>query len=165
MARPLLRPEVAWPAVVILLVATGMGAAFAVLYFSQSDGGAQVLDAYYTESLSWDSTSARRHALARFGWTVDVAPAEASGPDGLRAVDIRVLDAAGDPVEDLELTVEAFRPHLAAAVDAVRARADDPPGRYAARLSMDEPGLWDLVVSGQRNGEPFMLRVRRELMR
>lgn len=165
MKDPILRPEIAWPAAIILLLLAGAGSAFAVLLFARSDGGAEVVADYYSRGLAWDSTAAVERSVERFGWTVSLEPAAEADGTGMRAVQIGIVDSAGIPVGGLAIDVEASRPHLATPAGRVAASPHLQPGVYVAWLPVRETGLWDFTVHGLRDGDPFALRLRREILR
>jgi hypothetical protein len=165
MKNRMFRPEFAWPAAVVLLLLAGAGSAFAVLFFARSDGGAEVVADYYRRGLAWDSTAAVERSVGRFGWTVSVEPAAEADGTGMRAVRVWIADSAGSPVSGLAIEVEASRPHLATPAGRAAASPHLQPGAYVAWLPVRETGLWDFTVHGSRDGDPFALRLRREILR
>ncbi len=165
MLNRILKPEVAWPAAVILLLCVGIGSALAVLLFSRADGGAEVLSDYYRKGLAWDSTAQVRSAAGRFGWTIDLVPADSTDGSGMRAVRIEITDSTDHPVADLVIDVEVSRPHLAAPVGHATAMAHVQPGTYVAWLPVREIGVWDFEVRGRNGPTPFTARFRREILR
>lgn len=165
MRKPIPGPDVLWPALVILLLAAGIGSAFAVLYFSRIDGGAEIVSDYYGRGLVWDSTASSQRAVSRFGWTIDLESADSSDGTGMRAIRVAVTDSAGLPVAGLAMDIEASRPHIAIPVARGTAQAHLQPGVYVVWLPVRETGLWDFTVNGRNGPIPFTMRFRREILR
>ena len=165
MRKSILRPEVAWPTAIVLLLVAGIGSALAVLYFSRADGGPEIVADYYARGLAWDSTAAAAHAVRRLGWTMTLEPADTADGTGTRSVLVRVTDSTGSPVSGLSIDVEVSRPQLARPVGSAGAAAHVQPGSYVAWLPVRETGLWDFTVHGKRGGTPFVMRFRRHIPR
>ena len=165
MRKSILRPEVAWPSAIVLLLLAGIGSALAVLYFSGADGGPEIVNDYYARGLAWDSTAAAANALHRLGWSMSLEPADSADGTGTRSVLIRVADTTGRPVSGLSMEVEVSRPQLARPVGSAGAAAHVQPGSYVAWLPVREAGLWDFTVHGESGGTPFAMRFRRDIPR
>jgi len=165
MRKGILRPEVAWPSAIVLLLVAGIASAFAVLYFSRTDGGPEIVTDYYARGLAWDSTASAANAVRRLGWTMSLEPADTADGTGTRSVLVRIADSTGSPVPNLSIDVEASRPHLARPVASAGALAHVEPGSYVAWLPVREPGLWDFTVRGKVGDTPFVMRFRRDITR
>lgn len=148
----------------VSLLLLGVGLTFGVLYFSRFDGGPRIVDDYYRRGVAWDSLAAVAGRIERLGWTVDVDVSPRPDSEGRSVVRAVVRDSTGTGVAGLGLTVSAFRPTDTQPAATVVA-ADSAGGVYVAGVELPLAGLWDFEVAGTALGEPFLVRVRRDIAR
>ncbi len=75
-------------------------------------------------------------------------------------VDLKLVDAAGQPVRGLVLEALFLRP-THDSQDRLIAMTETEPGRYSVSLSLPASGNWDLVIRGYGpDGAPFETRQR-----
>lgn len=151
-----------WMVLVGFLMAIVLVANLILIYFATSDPSFAVEEDYYQKALDWDERRAQQAANAALGWTVSFDVARARNPDGTVEVRTRLEDAAGMPVRDAAVRIEAF--HNARAAHVLRARLEeDPNGGYVAKLPLRRPGLWEFRLEAQRGESRFTHRSLEEL--
>jgi hypothetical protein len=75
-------------------------------------------------------------------------------PDGTLRLTTRLLDAAGLPIPDAQVSLETF--HNARAARILRATlTPDGDGTYAAGLLVRRPGLWEFRFEVLHEGRRF----------
>jgi hypothetical protein len=106
----------------------------------------------YESGIHHDSDRRKAHAL---GWNVAVDEGSLrAGPEATLAV--RLTGKDGAPIDDAEVLLRVSRAgtsRLDRSAPAIHAAG----GRYAAVLSMTEPGFWDLDVVIRRGGDTLTL--------
>lgn len=143
-----------WPVFLGVLLALGVGANLVLLLVASGDPSFAVERDYYRKGIEWDRTLAQRRANARLGWALscDVRRGGAGLPSSTMTV--RLEDAAGVPIPDASISLEAF--HNARAAQIVEASL--PPagaGAYRADLALVRPGLWELRFRAVRGEDVF----------
>lgn len=161
--EPLVPPHIAWPAFVVALLLLGIGSAFEALFAARSDGGAQIVENYYDEALSFDETRAAQVASDALGWTAEVSVGACEG--GLCPVEVAVRDRGGAPIDNLTGVVRASRPQDATAVARLPLSPSETPGVYRQLMPIARAGLWDFAIDAQRGDDRFLTTVRRDLSR
>jgi len=155
MIRRLLdKPEWAWPAFVVLLLCSSPVLMFGVIRAARSDGGAQVVDAYYSKAIAWDSIATARDRIRRANWTTRL---EFEDDRGL----LVVSDSLGAPVAGLRGRVDVSRPQTSDVLlaDTLTVIAD---GRYAFELPARASGLWDFRFELLHREDLHLVDVRAE---
>jgi nitrogen fixation protein FixH len=160
---PLIPSHIAWPGFVVALLLLSIFAAFQALFASQSDGGAQVVEAYYDSAIRFDDEQAMQAASDALGWSAAVEVGACEG--GLCAVDVAVRDRAGAPVEGLNGLLRVSRPQSAAVVAQIPLALSDAPGVYRQFVPVNADGLWDFAVTARRDDEQFMTKIRHDVAR
>ncbi len=161
-----LPPHIAWPLFVVLLMLTGIGTTFALLFASKSDGGAQVVENYYQKATTWDTYASERAASAALGWKAEVSVLPPDDASTLRPVEVLFQDRDGAPLTGLTGIIRALRPQQARAVAEVPlAPAADKPGAYRMLMPVYGAGLWDFEIAARRDTLLFQTTLRRELSR
>lgn len=144
-----------WPFAPVLLLGLCVTIQTALVTSSSRQPGLAVEPHYYEAGLAWDERQAEERRVAALGWQVEVEVARGD-------VLVRLLDAAGAPLDGATVEVRALHP----------ARPDRPragglpwraPGLYGAAVAFDRPGDWELQVDVRRAGERTRRTVRREV--
>ncbi len=160
-----LPPHIAWPLFVIALLSMSVATVTITVMAARSDGGAQVVEDYYQKAVNWDETAALQAASKALGWQVDVTVSSASGEATERAVEIVVLDRDGQPVEEAQGALRAFRPHRAEVIAERRLTAvPDTPGLYRQTLPIQQAGLWDFEITATKDSLRFQTTIRKEVL-
>lgn len=146
-----------WPGMVVAILSMSVIANIWLLYNAQSDGGAQIIDDYYTKASAWDDKVELDEASTRKGWTV--ATSIGGLEDGQRRVTFAVRDRAGQPVTGLASKVTVKNPMKVDDV-ATRDLAENAPGVYMALMPFSRSGLWDIHFT-VGSGEPVFLHETR----
>ncbi|MEP0548824.1 MAG: FixH family protein [Rhodothermales bacterium] len=160
---PLIPSHIAWPGFVIALLLLSIFAAFQAFFAAQSDGGAQVVEAYYDSAIAFDDEQAAQAASNALGWSAGVEVGACEG--GLCAVDVVVRDREGAPVEGLNGLLRVSRPQSAATVARIPLASSDAPGVYRQFVPLNADGLWDFAVTARRGDEQFVTEIRRDVAR
>lgn len=156
-----LPPHIAWPAFVISILLMGMVTTLYTVYLA-NQSPPQVVENYYEKALNWDSEQAVVAASQALGWDLQLAIVPSRTGATERTIKVTLLDAAGQPITNLEGTVRARRPDQIGIL-AETALTVRPDGSYEAHLPLAQRGLWDLEVVAQRDNERFVQTVRREI--
>lgn len=161
--KPLVPPHIAWPAFVIALLLLGIGSAFQALFAARSDGGAQVVEAYYDTALQFEDEQAARVASAALGWGARVEIGVCV--EGLCAIELTVRDRDGAPVTGLTGVLHTSRPQEAGTVATIPlAPKEGVPGVYRQLVPLSAAGLWDIAVDAHGGGERFLTTTRLDVM-
>lgn len=153
--------HIRWPLLVVLLLVGGVTSTVGMVFATRSDGGVEPIADYYAESLRWNEYAAERDASARLGYRAALR-VEPTDVDGLARVVLLVTDSLGLPVEGLQGTVRARRPHLSAPVAEVPFGTTPAPGRYEQMLPVTATGLWDFDVRARQGETPVLFTLRIE---
>lgn len=158
-----INPNVAWPALIIGLIFISFGYTFAVVYFSNSDGGPQVIENYYAASSTWDATAHELAESEALGWNATFTlPSYATGPDGFRLLRVEIQDASGAALSGLTGMVRITRPQYAQEVASLPLQGTEIPGRYEMWVPVTDAGLWDIALRTQGD-TPFLAKYRAEV--
>ena len=144
------------PVALLLASLVGVGTMCSI---ATRDPGFALEKNYYERAVRWDSEQAQWAENARLGYQLAVTSTTA--PGGVELV-ARILDRQGLPLRGQSVRAEAF----ANARSGERQNLvleERPDGTYAARLEKPRPGLWELRVRAERDGERFTTTVRIEL--
>lgn len=156
-----LPPHIAWPAFVISILLMGMVTTLYTVYLA-NQSPPQVVENYYEKALNWDSEQAVAAASQALGWDLQLAIAPPQTEASERIIQVTLLDAAGQPITNLEGSVRARRPDQIGILAETPLMAR-PDGSYEGHLPLTKRGLWDLEVIVQREDERFVQTVRREI--
>jgi nitrogen fixation protein FixH len=122
----------------------------AVLAVVASDGGTQVIPAYYDKATRYDDELDRARASRALGWHADAVMS--SG-----AIEVVVRDAAGAPIDGAKVRITGYqRAHAADPLDVALAAAGG--GHYRGALR-DRRGWHDLTVLAERAGARYLQHV------
>lgn len=158
-----LPPHIAWPMFVVGILLMSVCAVAATVFAANSDGGVQVIDAYYDQSVNWDENAEAQATSDRLGWTTTlrVLPVDSNS---LRPVEITVRDGHGAPISGLRGTVRLERPQLAKSVTELPLAADSTePGVYRLMAPINAAGLWDFHLRATHDGNAYLTVIREEV--
>ena len=129
------------------LMAVVLAANAILIYLAISDPSFAVEPDSYRKALLWDEKRAQDARNLELGWRLEV---EVAGAE----VRLRLADAAGIPIEDARVQLEAF--HGARAAEILRADLAHGAGAdYVAALPLARPGLWEFRILVSRGVERF----------
>jgi nitrogen fixation protein FixH len=137
-------PHIVWPAAIIGLLLLSVTTTLAIVWASQSDGGAQVVDNYYRRSVAWDSIAAARDASEHLGWTttIEMGSSVESGYGIVTA-----SDGDGAALIGLVGSVSVTRPQSSANFGNFElTEMEGDPGRYHFDFPFSDRGLWDVEI-------------------
>ena len=110
-------------------------------------------DHAYARGLAWNQVVAAQRAQAALGWTA----AMAFEPDGPRAgrLQLQLRDSGGTPVVRALASARFVRPTVQGH-DVEIQLAETGPGRYAARVELGLPGLWEVRIEAVRGADSYI---------
>lgn len=114
---------------------------------------------YYQRAVQWNGEQAQWAENAKLGYRVDITSSPT--PSGVELV-ARVLDRRNVPVRGAGVQAEAFA-NARAADRRTLPFIERNDGTYAASLPKPRPGLWELRVRVEQDGERFTKIVRTDL--
>jgi nitrogen fixation protein FixH len=148
---------------IVGLLVGGAGSNVALAVIAARDASFAVEQDYYQKALHWDDTMRQEAANAALGWSVAATLDRTAGP-GQARVRALVSDRAGRPVRGARVALEAFHNARASRIFSA-VLGPEPRGGYAATLPLDRPGLWELRLRVERDGEVFTRTVDLDLPR
>lgn len=153
-----IRSDIAWPAAIISLLLLSGLTVVAIVWASQSDGGAKVIDDYYKKAVEWDSASAVAAQSADLGWQASVELAE----KGTTTTTLKVFDSDGAVIAGLDGTVIVRRPHATEVFAELDVTSGLEPGELLIDYAFEERGLWDIELRLHRADDLFIDQLRVE---
>lgn len=146
--KPLFRRDQIWPSIVIVALGGNLALGVTLMRVANADPHFAVEPDYYRRAVGWDSIQAQARESAELGWRVHPSLGAVTGEP--LALILVVTDAAGVPLEGVELSVEGRAvAHAANAVNASLLPTENV-GAYRAVMPITRTGLWE-----------FRLRLRR----
>jgi nitrogen fixation protein FixH len=118
-------------------------------YFALSSHPGVVTEDSYAKGLRYNAALAAAAAQRDLGWRSEINFA----PEGRRGgmLEVRIVDAAGVRVRDLDVAASIRRPVVSGHDQAVMlARAAD--GAYRAKIVLPLSGNWDVEINAERAG-------------
>ncbi len=156
--RGFFRRGLYWPALVAAVFLGNIALATWVLILSGSDPSFAVEENYYEKALNWNDEIDQRQRNAELGWSVALQAAGAPDEMGTSEITLRLDDADGDPLRGATVRAEAFP--IARGHDRRELAFDEvAPGAYAGRVERARPGLWELRVAVEHEGDRFTARL------
>jgi nitrogen fixation protein FixH len=138
--------------VIAIVVAVALAAVVGAVWVGNRTFERTVVADPYESGVHHDADRRKAQAL---GWIVAVEESSLrAGPEAALAV--RLTGRDGAPIDDAELVFRVSRAGTSRFDRSARA-THAGGGRYAAVLSMTEPGFWDLDVVVRRGGESLTL--------
>lgn len=150
-----------FPGIVFGLLGLNAAVVGITLYLAHSDRSFAVEPDYYQKAMAWDSAAAQRERSAALGWTASLTVGDPTSAG--RVITLTLTDRSGAPIQEADASIIAF--HNARAADHFTAnlRPTETPGRYAAALPLERPGLWEFRISAARGQDSFATVIRRDL--
>ena len=121
-----------------------------------SDPSFAVVPDYYRKAVAWDETARQTAANERLGWTLAIDVSRRTDAGDRREVRVDLHDAAGAPIRDAGIRIEAYFDARAGAKQRVLLEpAPDQPGRYIGRLPVERDGHWTFHAVVHRGEDRF----------
>ncbi len=155
--RPLIPAHIFWPGLVVSILGLSVLANVALVLSATSDNGAQVEEDYYQQAVDWDAHRELLRESAALGWGAAV---ELGAPGTGQRVTLR--DRAGQPLDGATGRLLARHATQAQGLEGALTPVPGSPGVYTSRIALDRPGLWDLTVDVEREGQRFLQVTRQE---
>lgn len=156
-----MKPGWQWPWIVGGLLGANALAVLLLIFIATHDPSHAVERDYYARGLAWDAERAAERAGERLGWQLALAITPAR-QWGQRRVEARLADREGRALAGARVQLEAR--HLARGAQLLRtALTPLEAGRYVATLALRRPGLWELRVRVEREGQGWRQRSTHEL--
>jgi nitrogen fixation protein FixH len=152
-------PHIFWPGMVVGILLLSVGANVVLVVKARSDGGAQIIEDYYSKAAHYDEGQAKAAKSKALHWTheVTVAPSEQPNVGTVRVV---LRDTAG-PLEDLGVQLTLRDPAKIAVVASAQA-THEGGGVYVIPVPLQRHGLWDVDILATQGSTTFEERVRVE---
>ena len=140
-----------WPYLIAGALAVHVAASLIVVFIATSDPSYAVEEDYYQKAVEWDEKRAQDRSNAALGWLLEFTVTPPERPGDRPLLEVRLLDAEGNPLSGAAVSVEAF--HNSNSGDILRAdlAPADEAGLYSAAMPMQHNGRWELrftAVSG-----------------
>ncbi|MEM6468119.1 MAG: FixH family protein [Planctomycetota bacterium] len=134
-----------WIALVLFLFVVQGTIMGTVIKLAIGDPSAAIVPDYHNAAIHWDETVKMRSAAERLGWKVAFEPSDVVDTQGMRALEVNIVDKAGQPVDGLMVTGSLY--HHARANDVCRIQfAGGGDGRYIDRVPASRAGIWQLEL-------------------
>lgn len=143
------RSALFWPLLIVGLLVLHVVGMMTATVIATRDRSFVVLPNYYQRALHWEERKAAADASERLGWTRRIELGAYDAARRTRAVQIRLADRDGRPVDGLTLRVNAA-PELRPTETQSLTFAPHGPGVYAADvlISTDGPWTFDIDATG-----------------
>ena len=152
-----------WPWIIAGALALHVVGSMVMVFVATSNPSYAVEEDYYQKALHWDDKRAQDRTNEELGWFVELAVRPAAKPDEKPALEVRLADAGGEPLDGAVVAVETF--HNAHADDILRARLDAVgEGVYRTTLPMRHNGRWELRFTITRGTDRFTHTETRHLV-
>lgn len=147
-----------YPGLVIALLLFSLGSSAVLVMASRSDGGAQVMNDYYQQSVHWDEKQAVIAGSKDLHWTFDW---DFDNPEEGR---LSVRDRYDTPVVGVNAQLRVRRPQFAddvsvASLEAVKGQ----PGVYRFEHQRTGRGVWDIILEGDYRDQPIWFAERQQV--
>jgi nitrogen fixation protein FixH len=118
---------------------------------------------YYQKALHWDQTQAQAADNQRLAYQFSAPRVIVLDKAGQASVGITIKDRDGHPVSGGRVTAEAF-PNAYSDELTTLTFVEQEPGSYVASLKVAHPGLWELRVSMNADGNHATAVLRCDLL-
>ena len=143
-----------WPWIIAGALALHVVGSLVMVFVATSNPSYAVEEDYYQKALHWDDKRAQDRTNEELGWFVELAVRPAATPGEEPALEVRLIDAGGEPLDGAVVAVETF--HNARADDILRANLDAVGGGvYRTTLPMRHNGRWELRLTVDRGQDHF----------
>lgn len=147
-----------WPIAMAAILLAGIGSNIAFVVLATSDPAAAVEPDYYRKALAWDEEMAQQQRNITLGWSAQaVLHLGAHGQPG--RLEVIVADSMGKPLVGAGVNASVMHNARAAAVQRVALMAEGS-GHYAAGISAERPGVWEVRIAVERDAQRFTARER-----
>jgi hypothetical protein len=152
-----------WPVAIVTLLLSSVLMMMFVLFVAQADGGAQVVENYYSKAVSWDSLQVIRSASNDLNWSASVTFDQSVSKDGAARGVIDIRNQDDDPISGLSGYVRISQPHRSVALSTDSLQEDqNAVGAYSFDLPAGTRGLIDLLIEARKGENVFVSSIRTE---
>lgn len=152
-----------WAGLIVgLLVLQVLMGGFAA-FLAVGDPAFAVIPNYHEQAMHWDDVVAARFASDALGWQSRITAADAVNLYGKRRLTASLQDAAGRPLAEAQVRLQLW--HHARPLDVQEvALTPDPavPGQYLGEAIVRRPGLWEIELSADLNGQHYLATTRED---
>ncbi|QDV42718.1 FixH [Stieleria neptunia] len=142
-----------WIALVVflfLIQSTIMGL---VMHLAIGDPSAAVVPDYHNRALNWDATRRTLEAADRLGWSVTFEASDVADGRGMRALELKMVDRDGQPLNDLVVSGKLYHHARAGDVHPITLKSVGD-GKYLALAPAARSGIWQLELKIDGGSEP-----------
>ncbi len=141
-------------ALVLFLFAIQITIMGSVMKLAIGDPSGAVVPNYHAASLNWDETRHLRETADRLGWNIQFTASDVADSQGQRALQMKIADAEGNAVDDLQVHGQLY--HHAHADDVVMIEMKSTgDGSYFCLGPVRQAGLWQLDLAIDGGPEPM----------
>jgi nitrogen fixation protein FixH len=152
-----------YPAMVVGILAIGVGASLILMIKATQDPSFSVEPDYYKKAVAFDELRAEEERSERMGWRVTFGTRPIEGQPTQVQVIVRLEDRDGALLDHAEVGLVAAP--IARGRELVSAAlAPLEPGIYGATLPMARPGLWEVQLEVRREDQRFKKTLRHEVL-
>lgn len=146
-----------WGTLVVTFLGMQVAIGAVAIVLATGDPSVAVVPDYYQKALDWDKSMEAQRVSDLLGWTANIQIGEPLDQTGQRYLSVRVLDSAGNGVDDLQGKMRLF--HHARAMDIQEVYLEFlGSGVYRGKCLMERDGYWDaeLKFAGKEDAERFL---------
>ncbi len=141
-----------WVSFVVFLLGSQLAIGGVAIHLATGDPSVAVIPDYYNEGLNWDNAQRQREALRQLGWKLRLDASEIVDGNGLRAIELLILDQTGKSVDRLDIVGRSY--HRARASENIELSFRSVgEGRYVCLCPMEKPGLWQVDLQWKFEGQ------------
>lgn len=145
----------------LLVLQVLMGGVAALL--AVSDPAFAVVPNYHERAMHWDDVIAARQASTALGWKSHIYASDSADLYGKRRLTVRLQDAAGQPLTEAQIRLQLWHHAHPLDIQEISLTPDAAvPGQYFGEAIVRRPGLWEVELSADRDGQHYLATTREE---
>ncbi|MEO1237118.1 MAG: FixH family protein [Planctomycetota bacterium] len=150
--RPKARLRLTWPVIAVALLGGHATLILTAVSLAVSGTGRGVVPDYYQRAVAHDEHKAALAESERLGWRLDTTAGSWVDTRGRRHVEVRLTDAAGEPVTQLTVELAFTRRFDGRLVEATLSPVADRAGVYAGAVDLPAAG-WHRMIAVAADAE------------
>lgn len=145
-----------WPAMVIGMIGVSLTVCALTIVAATTDPSFAVESDYYERAVRWDDTMEERRASEALGWACEIDVSGADAATGRREVSVRVIDAAGEPVDIDHLAALAFHHSRRGEASMLELARAGEGGWWRSSVEGGRDGWWQVRVRAARGSDVYV---------
>jgi nitrogen fixation protein FixH len=144
-----------WPGIIFGLIGLNMCIVAVTVFYATRDPSVATEPDYYAKALHYDQTIMQREANTKLGWSA-MPTLEANADRSAMNLVVILADTKDQPVPGAHVTAVAFASARSGQRQALSlVPVEGQAGKYAAPVSIDRPGVWELRITALRGDDTF----------